>query len=116
MEAKHTPGPWSFVDHSWCDKSIYASLHETSERRIASLHLAEDASEDEEAVEVANARLIAAAPDLLEALREAEAALEVAIGRMMQLGDVKPRDFKTSEQLALVAVQRAIAKATGSAT
>ena len=103
--AKHTPGPWSFVDHSWCDKSVYARLHETDERRIALFHLDEDASEDEEAVEIANARLIAAAPELLDALQSLLFDAE-------QFAKVIP-PYQNAESIALA--RAAIVKATGRA-
>ena len=59
----------------------------------------------------ANARLIAAAPDLLEALKQCRLALE-------PYDDVKPRDWKTDrEKLAFAhqAARAAIAKAGGTA-
>lgn len=68
-EAKHTPGPWTVFEHSWSDTSIW-----THDSTVATLSIKDEATEDTqaglEARMAANARLIAAAPDLLEALRE----------------------------------------------
>jgi hypothetical protein len=55
---KHTPGPWVAIDHE-----IFA---DNQSRNIADVWISFANIEDEEAK--ANARLIAAAPDLLEAL------------------------------------------------
>ena len=67
MSAKHTPGPWQIVEHSWSDTGIYAN-----DKQVALLNIAPYADEDTqqtlEAEAAANARLIAAAPKLLEAL------------------------------------------------
>lgn len=63
MTAKHTPGPWLLTGFTVCDT--------THHQRIASLWpvLAGPLREEAEA----NARLIAAAPELLEALEDAVA-------------------------------------------
>ena len=74
--AKHTPGPWTVIDaittkeryHIATDNAApYASM-------IAHLHGTDPKHGDKEA----NARLIAAAPALLEALRKTLDALEIA--------------------------------------
>ena len=68
MNAKHTPGHWKVVEHSWSDSSIFAS----DDKQVARLSIYDVATEStQSALEKemdANARLIAAAPDLLEAL------------------------------------------------
>lgn len=56
---KHTPGPW-WVDDNGCVAAGHGDTYET----IAIMHDWQGDSERE-----ANARLIAAAPELLEALR-----------------------------------------------
>ena len=67
--SKHTPGPWTIVEHSWARTGIYAK-----HIGIAALDIEGDADEatqhEWEALMSANARLIAAAPDLLAALQE----------------------------------------------
>ena len=73
MNAQHTPGPWQVVrrhpdpetSKDYCEilPTIGGALGEWSSLEIAGLHCA-----DKE-IQIANARLIAAAPDLLEALQ-----------------------------------------------
>ena len=55
---EHTPGPWSVGREGWKHQSVYSA----SGRFLADVSLFYDDAE-------ANARLIAAAPDLLEALQ-----------------------------------------------
>lgn len=62
-----TPGPWAHVKHSWADVGIYAGS-----TQIALLSIEREATEENqdelEARQAADARLIAAAPELLAAL------------------------------------------------
>jgi hypothetical protein len=62
-----TQGPWNEVTHSWSDIGVYSD-----KKRIAMLSIADEATEDTEHdlhyEMFANAQLISAAPDLLEAL------------------------------------------------
>jgi len=71
MKTKHTPGPWSVTEHGWSQTGIY-----TDGVRIALIDIYDEATEENqdelEASTAANARLIAAAPDLLDALQEAK--------------------------------------------
>jgi hypothetical protein len=88
MSTQHTPGPWKFG--SKADSNFY-------KRNISGVdgyHVAAVSSRDDHEVD-ANARLIAAAPDLLEALQH----LMVAHGEQL--------DY------AFQQAQEAIAKATG---
>ena len=102
-EAKHTPGPWhSFQqadgtrflvvsgDGSKPNEPVVASVAGYT----ATMHAAEEA----------NARLIAAAPDLLAACRRIEAWFDGCIGR----GELRPN-------VELDAIRAAIAKAGGAA-
>lgn len=68
----HTKGPWRVIEHSWEYTGVFAG-----DRRIAELRCSDegdlddlgDEADDFESSEVsANAKLIAAAPDLLECL------------------------------------------------
>ena len=91
--SKHTPGPWTVCEHSWSRTGIYSASHP-----IAALDIYEEATEetqeDWERVMSANAHLIAAAPDLLEALQ--------SVMKMMN----SPGEWHQE-------VRAAIAKATG---
>lgn len=71
MEANtsHTPGPWRVFSHSWSDTSILADGFDHSICSLDINHATEESQEADEALMAANARLIAAAPDLLAALQ-----------------------------------------------
>lgn len=76
MSAKHTPGPW-FVDR--LSEHGYLLVKPVGGQVVAQI----DPVEEEEA----NARLIAAAPDLLDALKAAECTLaniqaDISSGRL----------------------------------
>lgn len=64
-ELTHTRAPWSIIEHSWSDTSIQAQDGGT----ICKLSIYDEADEDTqeslERIMDANARLIAAAPELL---------------------------------------------------
>lgn len=81
-ETKHTPGPWHITNHGTVD---------AADRQIASVH-------NGGIMNMGNARLIAAAPDLLEALG---ALLKTAYAGGLLIGE--------AHQMA----EKAIAKATG---
>lgn len=115
-EAKHTPGPWEWRDVAGAGLSIYGDVSATMGKDFA--HVVEIfglgacgaprfqisyerwvqfPKRDWDEMQQANARLIAAAPDLLDALRTVVAA------------DLEPTSY---EQL-LKRVRTALAKATG---
>jgi hypothetical protein len=95
---KHTAGPWTVCEHSWSHTGIYAKHIGVASLDISSEADEEDMQDEWQGVMAANARLIAAAPDLLSALRSlaevydamgaprgparimADAAIERAIG------------------------------------
>lgn len=96
---KHTPGPWTvFYKHKYDEWHVALPI-EGSNMKLA---LCPDGIQSEN--READARLIAAAPDMLEALREATLALDgLAKGEGV---------FKPIEQ-TIVQAHAAIAKATG---
>ena len=100
-ETKHTPGPWA--DH---DASCTFEVHEIEDgygRTIATLdqfHHLEDGDWRREEV-IANARLIAAAPDLLVACEAARNLIEITI------------TYEAEESHAWQLLSAAIAKAKG---
>lgn len=73
-EAKHTPGPWR-VHHDEDDEECWVELDD-NEPGHAIVAVVEEQDES-----VANAHLIAAAPDLLEALKAAKQFLSIDISR-----------------------------------
>lgn len=94
MSAQHTPGPWS-IDWNISRLDIHAGG-----RLVATLRRStrDGPPTYDDAEAKANARLIAAAPEMLEALRDCRRALELA---------------NFTQELAVV--NSAIAQAAGSA-
>lgn len=96
--SKHTPGPWTAIDTSW-EQSV---ISDASGRCVAIVYLdgnvQEETQDELEPIKNANARLIAAAPTMLEAL---EAIADFAPG----YGDVC--------EIIAQRARAAIAKATG---
>lgn len=92
---QHTPGPWAVVPaRTGENDSIYFEVHDGF-GRTATVY-GDIATDGEEA---ANARLIAAAPELLEALRE--------------LADHCRAFYMAERESILLNARAAIAKATG---
>ncbi len=73
VESKHTPGPWSSYDMVRTSGLPFAPVHATT--LIAKVY--STAFQDDEQA-IANARLMAAAPDLLKALKALSASVFVA--------------------------------------
>jgi hypothetical protein len=67
MTAQHTPGPWKVVT-SWGDFMVEGPNGEEI--------IWQDGNYDTPTIKLEDARLMAAAPDLLEALKDALCALE----------------------------------------
>lgn len=63
---KHTPGPWQMHDDDYCPEQIYGNL-ELIDGKIRGTLICEIQGDMDEPKNLANARLIAAAPDLLAA-------------------------------------------------
>lgn len=91
---QHTPAPWK--QYQWEDK-IYASVRGPDGRCVA------DCGSRSDQIAQANARLIAAAPDLLEALRYI-AGLDTS------------QDASPAQCSAVAVAMDAIAKAEGGAS
>ena len=108
--SKHTPGPWSVREYSADIQIIAGNFREPAlvRRIVGASNDCQTALRIEQA---ANARLIAAAPELLEALRDALAAME-------HMGDVmNGMDIVTDEDEAhfpaFAKARAAITKAEG---
>lgn len=98
MNKQHTPGPWNVGDDSPNDYE--GPMIDTRDRAVAVItidHETESTPEDR-----ANARLIAAAPELLAALQRLTRAMDDYDGDI-------PADINSPHHQALAA----IAKATG---
>jgi len=97
--ANHTPGPWRWGGPEWPNKVFSQERHATP--------MVECNYMDGDAEDIANARLIAAAPALLAALEDAQIWLNIA-------QNLHPS--RTSQKLVKAAHDRArdaIAKAKG---
>lgn len=100
----HTPGPWATVEVG--DKPFVCLAVMDSDRQSLFTLVEEDGVEFAAVMEDADARLIAAAPDLLDELINLTARFKAAV---MQAGT----DEEFAE-LAVTCARAAIAKATGS--
>jgi len=92
MSIKHTPAPWEA--HTGEDYTVVMLPDECTDNASIAVY----GSNDE-----ANARLIAAAPELLEALKKAEEAIR-------EIAEENDGDYELADELRAV-----IAKATGEA-
>lgn len=110
-ETKHTPGPWSNEEGTWGDINssegdICIVLYEGN---VGEKFIIQDSVRASKATAKANARLIAAAPELLEALRDMQVAMR-RVGDIIRLhGTQEDRSVVTA---ALTSAREAIAKAT----
>lgn len=114
-EAMFTPGPWAIVGHSWNKTGIYSAQR----RPIALLSVSsadEESYEADEAQMTADAHLIAAAPDLLEALQLAlpRMAHSAKCGRVLPTEEWGAQGSMSFDncQCEIKTVRAAIAKAT----
>lgn len=103
MSAKHTPGPWKVITERSANDAFVFEIAEVSSYRVIP-DRADTFSEEGDAF--ADARLIAAAPELLEALQEVLPMLE---NLLMIRGDPEPGSIGYRARAA-------IAKATGVTT
>lgn len=85
-EAKFTPGPWSIVPYG--DGSSLV-IHSDEDNRVCFMATASSDRPSSHASIRANARLIAAAPDLLEALQGM-----VGLTKLLLSRDDLPRDVR----------------------
>lgn len=99
MTSKHTPGPWSCIDEGRLDDCVHSAAAEFVEGDIICLSPILEGYEVSAENWEANALLIAAAPELLEALE----------------GFVSCWDACSSPLEFVARARAAIAKATGAA-
>jgi hypothetical protein len=106
MSGQHTPGPWL--------RPAVQTVRASNGRLIARVDAGGDISGKEV---VANASLIAAAPDLLEAAREGRTELMISADNARDAAKTDPRWEGVAEKLMqrVRMMDAAIAKATGAA-
>jgi len=95
MTTKHTPGPWYVGSGTYEGRNIYSVASVTDDEGFTYQPIVASAEDDGIKCWDANARLIAAAPDLLEALQE------------------MVRTFAKNHAPAVDVARAAIARATG---
>lgn len=100
MSAKHTPGPWSV----YAPQFGFSAITEPDGKLIFGLAAGNAKERRGEAECAANARLIAAAPDMLEALE-----------RIVKVGIHEIHDWRAVALRMQETALAAIAKATGEA-
>jgi hypothetical protein len=98
--AKHTPGPWTFYDDSNNNKTNKIEIVALG-KTVANIYHSVSAED------LPNARLIAAAPNLLSCLEELRDRMLVRLERGVAVTDDHP------DQIALKNAERAIVKAKG---
>jgi hypothetical protein len=101
---QHTPGPWVALSTHPGQYAIIPTKHQKHENMWTLAYIRDFQSNDK-----ANARLIAAAPELLEALQAAAELIQVARARF-------PKSIKHSDTFQLENTNAAINKAIHKAT
>jgi hypothetical protein len=107
MSAKHTPGPWRVVSFTarGSDDGCYVGI--SSEHHDCLAEVVIRMKDESPSLELlANAHLIAAAPDLLAALRGLDEAL-------CRAGSPLTKEERHEDRKRLIAARAAIATATG---
>lgn len=107
-EANFTPGPWTIEEYG-DDEAPALVIHRDSESRVC--FMATPGSHGDPAQIEADARLIAAAPDMLETLQKIRALVHVPTPSKTPAYTHFQRDF---DQIRALTAD-AIAKATGAA-
>lgn len=106
--AQHTPGPWR-VDIGELSGCVEVGVNDAQGNFICTMHGIPPTANQ------ANARLIAAAPDMLAALYEAESAIASHNLSRKHEGSECPWDFGEGFGGCLDKIRAAILKATGAA-
>lgn len=118
MEARHSKGPWAIDcagpnDFLVMENDSFIPIRDSQPRRIGFVsvwNLDENADE-----EFANARLIAAAPDLLAALESARDALEQAQGDWAGVTETFAPEWTSDLKYEVEKIDKVIAKVRGTA-
>lgn len=102
--AEHTPGPWQLHDPDYCDEEVWGDIDGPTEGQVRG-QLVAVVEQDNKAWR-GNARLIAAAPTLLAALKELAILGEVGM-------TPNPYEWLTFHDKVAQIARAAIAKAEG---
>ena len=90
---KHTSGPWETVKPKFLDPNCTRHIEDANGHLIARINFANPVQSENEAI--ANARLIALAPDLLETLDNVRATLSTMIVTFMEQMSQADYDART---------------------
>jgi hypothetical protein len=107
MKAKYTPGPWEAENNGQFWEIVPKNRVSAQPYRIGDV-CASDPENPNSGIQEANARLIAAAPELLEALLELDEAY-------CRAGTNLTRSERAEDRRRLMKARAAVAKATGEA-
>lgn len=111
MSAQHTPGPWTWMRNDACAQGLKGAFVRAATiapgGRYPELALVSAREVGDQAICDANACLMAAAPDLLEALRR-------YVARHEALNASITHTVRDASDLQLESARAVIAKATGS--
>lgn len=112
--SKHTQGPWKLLDFEEREAYVVTNSSGTKGLYRGIAEILYGYNEPAESEQHANARLISAAPELLEALKELLAA-ETALFPAAEHGVEAQSAWATRRSAAEDAARAVIAKATGEA-
>ena len=108
QQAQHTPGPWKFVkDPIPFYGSVYHRIKKDNDTELPIAMLWEGGGTKGKPTQLANARLIAAAPELLEACKKVHIHPGMQLDKHIDAGHV------IIDIDAFDAIQKALAKAEG---
>lgn len=106
---KHTPGPWR-LEKGKFDWQLYGY----DDYNISSFNIHDAEIEGNPELEKANAHLIAAAPVMLDALKEAHQAMDVLFAKLVNETDATFYPSKSGKPWeAIIKINEAIKKAEG---
>ena len=99
---KHTPAPWALHRNGFSTIYVEAKIGNGMIQEVAACGPTNEGQEQQEA----NAKLIAAAPELLEALKELDECY-------CQVGNYLTKEERHHHRMTLIKARAAIEKATG---
>jgi hypothetical protein len=103
---EHTPGPWELI---WEDGK-YGVIGATTDKKLVAI-VGNNPHDGRNEIRKANAQLIAAAPELLDALTKAQQTIENAV--MAGCDDPETMEYALEHHATLINIRAAIAKAKG---
>ena len=112
MTSKHTPGPWTIGNDGYNANTLYAGDIGVCQMYGVPMNTRINEVPERYAVGMANARLISAAPDMYEALKEAQKAIAHCLS---EGGLLEPERGDTDWWRDIIKAQQRIAAALSKA-